>query len=101
MSTSSDARRVAALSKKVVRSKFALGALVVDPHDEVGAVDAIYADLTAAEDAGIIDDPKSWLAEQEKKSKTPASGLWYSVVCRTGGNVLVGEKDLKAAKAKK
>jgi hypothetical protein len=92
-----DAARAAALSRKPVRPRFALGALVVDPHGVVGAIDAAYVDLTAAEDALVIDDAKRWLAELEKRPKTTAKGIWYSVVCATGGNVLVGEKDLRQA----
>ena len=47
--------------------------------------------------SSFIEDPKRWLAGQEKRSKTSAKGVWYSVVCRSGGNVLVGEKDLRLA----
>lgn len=94
----SDAARVRALAKNVRKPRFALGQLVVDPHGERGAIDAIYADLLAAEDAGVIDDAASFLKEQEKKPKSKKTDLWYSVICETGGNVLVGEADLRAAK---
>ncbi len=93
----SEAKRVTALAKNPVRPRFALGALVIDPHGEVGAIDAAYADLAAAENAGVIEHAKEWLAELEKRPKTPARGVWYSVVCRSGGQALVGEKDLRPA----
>jgi hypothetical protein len=98
MSKSNDAKRAATLSRKPVRPRFALGALVVDPHGSIGAIDAAYVDLTAAEDAAVIDDAKKWLAGLEKRPKTTAKGIWYSVVCETGGNVLVGERDLRPAR---
>jgi len=94
----SDAARVRALAKNVRKPKFALGQPVVDPHDERGAVDAIYADLQSAEDAGVVDDAASFLKAQEKRPKSKKTDLWYSVVCETGGQVLVGEADLRAAK---
>jgi hypothetical protein len=97
--SNADAKRVAALSKKPVKPKFALGALVVDPHGEVGAIDAAYVDLAAAEGVGVIEDAAEWLAAQEKRPKTPAKAVWYSVICKSGGQVLVGEKDLRIARS--
>ena len=97
MAKNDDARRVAALCKKPVRPKFQLGALVVDRHGEEGAIEAAYVDLAAAEGSGVIENAARWLAVQEKRPKTSVKGVWYAVVCKSGGQVLVGEKDLKLA----
>lgn len=94
-----DAARVKALSRRPRRAKYALGALVREPHGDVGAIDAIYADLQAAEEAGVIEDAAEWLAEQERRPRTSSAGIWYSVVLGSG-NALVGERDLAIAKPK-
>ena len=91
----SNARRVSALSKKPKRPKFALGTLVIDPHDKVGAITAVYVDLLQATKARIIQ--RGWLALQRIRPKTPSTGIWYSVLLRNQGAVLVGEKDLRRA----
>jgi hypothetical protein len=92
----SDAARAKALSRKPRAPKFALGAVVMDVYGDIAAIDGIYADLRAAEDAGIVEDAAAWLAEQEKKPKTPVTGIWYTLVFGHGAG-LAGEKDLKLA----
>ncbi len=92
-----DAKRARALAASVKKPKFALGQLVRDPHGEIGAIDAAYADLAAAEDAGVIDDAKDFLSAQEIRPKTPRTGVWYSLVLGHG-SVLCGELDLVALK---
>ena len=92
-------RLVTALVKAARLPRFALGAAVVDPWDEPGAVTAVYANLGAAQDAGAVD--KEWLAGLEKRPLTRPTGHWYGVLCESGGAVLVGELDLRAATKKK
>lgn len=91
-----DASRARALAKKPKRPKFALGQVVIDPYGDIAAIDAIYADLQAAEDAGVIDDVKAWLREQDKRPRTKPNEVWYSVVFGHGAG-LGGERDLKIA----
>src|SRR5436190_14227302 len=93
----SDAGRARALARKPRRPKFALGQVVVDSYGDVAAIDAIYADIQAAEDAGVITDAREWLAAQEKRPRTPRSGIWYSLVFGHGTG-LAGELDLVRAK---
>ncbi len=57
----SDASRARKLAARPRKPKFALGEVVIDPHGDIGAIDAIYADLLAVEEAGVIDDVKDWL----------------------------------------
>lgn len=92
----SDASRARALARKPKRPKFALGQVVIDPYGDIAAIDAIYADLQAAEDAGVIDDAREWVRAQDKRPRTPASGIWYSLVFGHGAG-LGGERDLKIA----
>src|SRR5690349_13690187 len=93
-----NAARAKALAAKKRKPKFALGQVVQDPWGEIGAIDAIYADLSSAEDAGVIDDAKKWLAGLEKRPKTAATGVWYSVVQGEGAG-LFGELDLRGVRA--
>lgn len=88
----SDAARARALARKIKRPKFALGQVVID----LAAIDAIYADLQAAEDAGVIDDAKAWLRVQQKRPRTKANEVWYSLVFGHGAG-LGGQRDLKIA----
>jgi len=96
--TGSDAARARALSRKPRKPKFALGEVVIDPYGDIAAIDGIFADLRAVEDAGLIDDAADWRAEQDKRPKTPASGIWYSLVFGHGAGI-GGERDLKKAPA--
>jgi len=66
---------------------------VIDQHGDHGAIDAIYADLVAVADAGLIELP-DWLTRQEIKPQTPRTGIWYSLVYGEGTGV-AGELDLK------
>ena len=92
----SDAARARALARKPRKPKFALGQVVIDPHGDIAAIDAIYADLQAVEDAGLVDDAQQWRAQLEKKPKTPSGGIWYSLVYGYGAGI-GGESDLKKA----
>lgn len=89
-----DAARARALARKIKRPKFGLGQVVIDVHGDVAAIDAIYADLRAAEDAGVIDS--AWLRTQQKRPRTPKTGIWYSLVFGHGAG-LAGELDLRRA----
>jgi hypothetical protein len=71
--------------------------VVRERHGELGAIDAIYADLQAAEDAGVVSDQAAWLKVQEIRPKTRPTEPWYSVILASG-NVLCGERDLSMAK---
>jgi hypothetical protein len=92
----SDAPRARALAKTPRRPKFALGDVVQDVYGDIAAIDGVFADLRAVIDAGVIDD--DWIGRQEKRPKTPASGIWYSLVFGHGSGV-AGERDLKKAPA--
>lgn len=94
----SDASRARALARKPRKPKFALGDVVIDPHGDIAAIDAIFADMAAVEDAGLVDDAAEWRAAQEKRPKTPTSGIWYSLVYGHGAGI-GGERDLKLAPA--
>ncbi len=94
----SDAARARALSRTPRRPKFGLGEVVIDAHGEIGAIDAIYADLQAVEDAGVIDDVGEWRRELESRPKTPARGIWYGLVYGHGAGI-AGELDLRRAPA--
>ncbi|MDP2343982.1 MAG: hypothetical protein Q8O67_23695 [Deltaproteobacteria bacterium] len=91
----SNARRVQELAINARKPRFALGATVVDMWNERGAVTAVYVDLDAAVDAGVVG--KGWLAGLTKAPTTPATGHWYAVLCDSGGDVLAGELDLHPA----
>lgn len=92
----SDAARAKALSRKPRTPKFAIGVVVMDAYGDIAAVEGIFADLRAVEDAGIVEDAAAWLAKQEKKPKTATNGTWYTLVYGHGAG-LAGEKDLKLA----
>lgn len=92
----SDAARARALARKPRKPKFALGEVVIDRYGDIAAIDAIFADLQAVEDAGLVDDAAGWRAAQEKKPSTPNTGIWYSLVFGHGAGV-GGEQDLKKA----
>ena len=93
-----DAPRARALARSPLRPKFALGTVVVDPHGDIGAIDSIYADLRAVEDAGQIGNAAAWRRELEIRPKTPVTGIWYGLVYGHGAGV-VGELDLRRARA--
>jgi len=90
----SNAVRVRQLSKRPVRPRFALGAKVKEPDGGIGAIDAAFADLEAAIDAGVVDE--DWFAGLDDRPRTPKSGVWYSVVLPDGA-ILAGELDLTKA----
>ena len=90
----SNAVRVRQLSKRPVKPRFALGAKVKEPDGGIGAIDAAYADLEAAIEAGVVDD--DWYGGLDERPRTPKTGVWYSVVLPDGA-VLVGELDLTKA----
>jgi hypothetical protein len=94
----SDAARARTLARKPRKPKFALGDVVVDVYGDIAAIDAIYADLQAVEDAGVLNNAAEWLATQQKRPKTPKHGIWYSLVFGHGAGV-GGERDLKKAPA--
>ena len=94
--TGSDAPRARALAKRPRAPKFKLGELVIDPYDDLGAIEAIYADMQAVEDAGLVNNVDDWLRRQEKKPKTKKSGIWYAVALGEGQGVF-GELDLRRA----
>jgi hypothetical protein len=83
------------LTRTARKPRFALGAHVVDWSNEPGAVTAVYVDLDAAQDAGVVG--KGWLAGLSKVPTTKSSDHWYSVLCESGGEILVGELDLRRA----
>jgi hypothetical protein len=72
--------------------KYRPGQKIVEPYGEAGVIDVVYADLEAAIDAFVIKE--GWYETQEKKPKTPKSGIFYGVVISYGA-CLVGEDDLK------
>lgn len=88
--------RIKELASHPRKPRFLLGALVREPHGSVGAVTDIYADLEAAQDAGMIDD--EWYGAQSIKPRTPKSGIWYGVIIPDGA-VLAGEEDLVEVKS--
>lgn len=90
----SNSARVRQLSKKPVKPRFALGARVKEPDGGIGAIDAAFADLDAAIDAGVIDG--EWYDALETRPRTPKTGVWYSVVLDDGA-VVAGELDLTKA----
>lgn len=92
----SDAARARALAKTPRRPKFKLGDVVIDVYGDIAAIDGVFADLRAVKDAGMIDS--DWIGRQSIKPKTPASGIWYSLVFGHGAGV-AGERDLKKAPA--
>lgn len=75
-------------------TRFGLGQRVRDGHGFVGTIDAVFVNLKAAIDCGIVN--REWLSQQEPRPKTPSSGIWYSIIGRRGA-VLGGEKDIAAA----
>ena len=95
----SNAARAKQLAAKRKKPKFALGQVVEDPYGDIGAIDAAFADLQSAEEAGIVDDADAWLKGLEKKPKTPRTGVWYSIVFGDGAG-LCGELDLRPARKK-
>ena len=94
----SDAPRARALSRRVRKPRFGLGEVMRDGYGDIGAIDGIYADLRAVEDVGLIDDASAWRTAQDKRPKTPANGIWYSLVFGHGAGV-AGEQDLVKAPA--
>jgi len=90
----SDAARARALAKQPRRPKFALGDVVLDVYGDIAAIDGVFADLRAVIDSGAIDN--DWIRRQDIKPKTPASGIWYSLVFGHGAGI-AGERDLKKA----
>jgi hypothetical protein len=84
-------KRVRELASRRRRPKFELGQLVREPHGSVGAIDKIFADFES-----VLDDlcfPHDWYELQERRPRTPKSGVWYGVILEDGA-VLVGEDDL-------
>jgi hypothetical protein len=74
--------------------RFMLGERVREPHGEFGAIDTVYADLVAAEDARIV--RPGWYEDLSIRPKTPKNGIWYGVILPAGA-CLVGEEDLEEA----
>jgi hypothetical protein len=72
--------------------RFMLGERVREPHGECGAIDTVYADLVAAEDAFIV--KPGWYEDLSIRPKTPKNGFWYGVILPAGA-CLVGEDDLE------
>lgn len=72
--------------------EYALGEEVVEPGGERGVVDVVYLTLDSAINAFAV--PPDWYELQSPKPATPKSGIWYSVVLRSG-SVLVGQDDLR------
>jgi hypothetical protein len=89
------ARAVKAKTK--AKPKFAVGDRVLDPRGHPGKVSGIVFGLAAAEASGAISDADLWLRGLRIKPKTPRRGIWYSVRPRGGGEILVGELDLRRA----
>lgn len=81
------------------RPTFAIGDRVIDPWGYRGKVSAITHGLAAAAAAGDIGDVDRWLRGLSIKPKTPRRGIWYSVRPASGGEILVGELDLRRAPA--
>ena len=77
--------------------RFAIGDRVIDPWGYRGKVTAITHGLAAAAAAGEIGDVDRWLRGLSVKPKTPRRGIWYSVRPSSGGEILVGELDLRRA----
>ena len=96
--TGSDAARARALAGKPRKPKFALGEVVLDAFGDIGAVEAIYADMRAVEDAGLVSDAAEWRKRLAVKAKTSNSGIFYAIACGEGQGV-AGEDDLKKAPA--
>ncbi len=92
----SDSARVRALAKTPRRPKFALGEVVLDAFGDIGAIDAIYADMRAVEDSGQITDVDEWLKRLAVKPRTPKTGIWYSIAYGEGQGI-AGELDLRRA----
>jgi len=89
------------ISSRRSKQMFAIGALVREPHGDMGVVDKVFADLEAAFDAGETGEmtPERWYAMQSKPPKTPKDGIWYGVILYdkldgSGGTVLAGQDDL-------
>jgi hypothetical protein len=80
-----------------LKPKFAVGDRVIDPWGYRGQVKRITYGLDAAEAAGDISDVERWLRGLSVKPKTPRRGIWYSVRPNHGGEILVGELDLRRA----
>ena len=80
----------------VRRPKFALGEVVIDASGDIGAIDSIYADLQAVENAGVIGDVASWRRGLDIRPKTPVGGIWYGLVYGHGAGC-AGELDLRRA----
>jgi hypothetical protein len=79
------------------RPRFAIGDRVLDPWGYRGKVSGISYGLAAAAAAGAIADVDRWLRGLSIKPKTPRRGIWYSVRPGSGGEILVGERDLRPA----
>ena len=76
------------------RPKFAVGTQVIDPWDRRGKIAGYVVGL---DNAPSIGDPGRWLRGLSIKPKTPRRGIWYHVNPRGGGQVLIGERDLRRA----
>ena len=72
---------------------------MIDPWGYRGKVSGITHGLAAAAAAGEIGDVDRWLRGLSVKPKTPRRGIWYSVRPSSGGEILVGELDLRRAPA--
>lgn len=81
------------------RPKFSIGDRVIDPWGYRGKVSGITHGLAAAAAAGDISDVDRWLRGLSITPKTPRRGIWYSVRPSGGGEILVGELDLRRAPA--
>lgn len=94
----SDAARARALAKARRTPKFTIGEVVLDAFGDIGAIDGIYADLRAVEEAGVIGDAAEWRRGLDVKPRTPVTGIHYSLVYGHGTGI-AGERDLKRAPA--
>jgi hypothetical protein len=92
----SDAARARALARTPRRPRFALGDVVLDAFGDIAAVEAIYADMQAVVDAGLVDDPATWRKGLEVRPKTANNGLSYALAYGHGQGV-AGELDLRLA----
>ena len=79
------------------RPRFAIGDRVIDPWGYRGKVTGITHGLAAAAAAGDITDVDRWLRGLSVKPTTPRRGIWYTVRPSGGGEILVGELDLRRA----
>ena len=83
-------------SSSHTKPRYRIGDRVVDPWGYRGKVSGIVHGLAAAADE-IGGDVERWLRGLSIKPKTPRRGIWYSVRPSRGGEILVGELDLRRA----